>query len=129
MIHRRRHLHALSPVLLSLLISLWSVPPLLALPITDQFSLSGLVNNVRSFALGDLQAFTPVTQNVTYQSGSGTVSSSFTGVPLYDVLTSPQGGGGIVQSSGVKNDFLRDYVVATGSNGYRAVYSVKTSSD
>lgn len=124
MIHRPRHLRPLTPVLLSLFISLWSVPSLLALPITDQFSLSGLVNNVGSFTLSNLQAFTPVTQNVSYQSGSGTVSTSFTGVPLYDILTSTQGGGGLVQNSGVKNDFLRDYVVATGSDGYRAVYSV-----
>lgn len=124
MIHPRRHRRPLIPILLSLVLSFWSVPPLLALPVTDQFSLSGLVNNVGSFGLSDLLSFTSVTQNVSYQSGSGTVSTSFTGVPLYDFLTSTQGGGGIVQNSAVKNDFLRDYVVATGSDGYRAVYSV-----
>lgn len=121
---RHRCLRRLTPLLLSLFFSLCSIPSLYALPITDQFSLSGLVNNVSTFRLSDLQAFTPVTQNVSFQSGSGTVSTSFTGVPLYDFLTSPQGGGGIIQSSGIKNDILRDYVVATGSDGYRAVYSV-----
>ena len=124
MIRPHRHHRPLAPILLGLLLSFWSVPPLLASTITDQFSLSGLVNNIRSFALSDLQAFTPVTQSVSYQSGSGTVSTSFTGVPLYDFLTSAQGGGGITQNAGVKNDLLRDYVVATGSDGYRAVYSV-----
>jgi len=124
MIRHSRPARVLTSIALGLCLSLGAVSPLFALPISDQFSLSGLVNNVRSFTLSDLQAFTPVTQQVSYQSGSGTVSTSFTGVPMYDLLTSSQGGGGIVKNSAVKNDFLRDYVVATGSDGYRAVYSV-----
>ena len=54
-----------------------------ALPITEQFTLSGLVNNPGTFNLSDLQTFTPTTQNVTYQSGSGATSGSFTGVPRF----------------------------------------------
>jgi DMSO/TMAO reductase YedYZ molybdopterin-dependent catalytic subunit len=98
--------------------------PAWALPITDQFILSGLVNNPGTFDLADLKAFPQATQHVTYQSVSGTTSGSFTGVPLYDFLRDPRGGNGLVLSGGVKNDFLRDYVVATGSGGYRAIVSV-----
>lgn len=61
---------------------------------------------------------------MSFQSGSGTTSGTFTGVPLYDFLTSSQGGGGLVLNNGVKNDILRDYVVATGSDGYKAVISL-----
>lgn len=124
MIRRSLRSRSAVPVALSLLITLCSVPPLLALPITNQFSLSGLVNNPGTFTLNDLQSFPSVTQNASYQSGSGTTSTSFTGVPLYNFLNSSQGGGGLVLDSGTKNDFLRTYVVATGSDGYRAVTSV-----
>lgn len=122
---RNRHAFPLF-VLLPFLFVLWSMTAasVSALPITDQFTLSGLVNSPGTFDLADLQAFPPTSQNVTYQSGSGTTSGTFTGVPLYDFLTSPQGGGGLTLTPGVRNDFLRNYVVATGSDGYRAVVSV-----
>lgn len=95
-----------------------------ALPTTDSFTLSGIVNTPGVHNLASLQAFTPVTQTVTYQAGSTTVNQSFTGVPLYTFLTNPPGGGGIITTPGVSNDVLRDYVVVTGSDGYRTVTSV-----
>lgn len=106
------------PLALILTLALCSITtPASALPITDYFILRGLVNNPGTFKLTDLESFPPTTQPASYKPGS------FTGVPLYDFLTSPQGGGGLVLDN-VKNAVLRDYVVATGSDGYRAVFSV-----
>ncbi len=95
-----------------------------ALPTTDSFTLSGLINTPGTFNLSSLQAFTPVTQTDSFASGSGATTGDFTGVPLYTLLTDPLGGGGIVTTPGVKNDFLRDAVLVTGSDGYRSVTSV-----
>ncbi|MGC4098263.1 MAG: hypothetical protein QM706_14205 [Nitrospira sp.] len=95
-----------------------------ALPTTDSFTLSGIVNTPGVYNLASLQAYTPVTQTVTYQAGSATVNQSFTGVPLYTFLTGSPGGGGIITTPGVSNDILRDYAVVTGSDGYRTVTSL-----
>jgi len=97
-----------------------------ALPVTDSFTLSGIVNNPGTYNLANLQTFTPVTQTVTYQAGSTIVNQNFTGVPLYNFLNNPgvNGGGGIITTPGVSNELLRDYVVVTGSDGYRTVTSV-----
>ncbi len=97
-----------------------------ALPTTDSFTLSGLVNNPGTYNLPALQAFpSPVTQTDTYTAGGTPTTTTFTGVPLYTLLTDPiYGGGGIVVTPGVKNDFLGDAVLVTGSDGYRSVTSV-----
>jgi DMSO/TMAO reductase YedYZ molybdopterin-dependent catalytic subunit len=86
--------------------------------------LSGKINHPETVTLSALQAFPPTTETTTYKAGSNTVTSAFTGVPLWTLLNDPSGGGGIITTPGVKNDFLRDYVLATGSDGYRAVISV-----
>jgi hypothetical protein len=90
---------------------------------TDLFALSGLITNPGTYDLTRLQALPAVTQTDTFTSAGTPVTTDFTGVPLYTLLTSPLAGGGIVTTPGVKNDFLRDYVVATGSDGYRVVVS------
>lgn len=97
-----------------------------ALPTTDSFALSGIVNNPGTYNLSNLQAFVPITQTTTYLAGSTSVTQDFTGASLYNFLNDPgvNGGGGIVLTPGVGNDALRDYVVVTGSDGYRAVTSV-----
>lgn len=97
-----------------------------ALPTTDSFALSGIVNNPGTYNLSSLQAFVPITQTDTYLAGSTPVTQDFTGASLYGFLNDAgtNGGGGIVLTPGVNNDALRDYVVVTGSDGYRAVTSV-----
>jgi len=103
-----------------------------ALPITDSFFLNGQVNNSGSVIdLADLQSFSPVTQTVTYQAGSSTVTQDFTGVPLWNFLNdaSANGGGGLTPSTPLpstptQNQQNRMYVVTTGSDGYRAVTSI-----
>ncbi len=95
-----------------------------AVPSTE-FTLSGLVTTPGTYNLSALQAFpSPVTQTVTYTAGGTPTTNTFTGVPLYTLLTDPShGGGGIVVRPGVKNDFLGDAVLVTGTDGYRSVVS------
>ena len=57
-----------------------------AVPATTEFTLSGQVASPGTYKLADLQTSTPTTQHVSFQSGSGTTSGSFTGVPLYSFL-------------------------------------------
>ena len=91
---------------------------------TTEFALSGKITHPETVTLSTLQAFPPTTETTTYTAGTNTVTGTFTGVPLWTLLNDPSGGGGIVTTQGVKNDFLRDYVLATGSDGYRAVIAV-----
>src|SRR5215510_14631645 len=95
-----------------------------AVPSTE-FTLSGLVNTPGTYDLTKLQAFpSPVTQTDSYTAGGVPTTTTFTGVPLYTLLTDPiYGGGGIVVTPGVKNDFLGDAVLVTGTDGYRSVVS------
>lgn len=92
---------------------------------SNEFTLTGLVNTPGTYNLAALQAFpSPVTQTDTYTAGGTPTTTTFTGVPLYTLLTDPiYGGGGIVVTPGVKNDFLGDAVLVTGSDGYRSVVS------
>ena len=69
----------------------------------------------------NLTDLTPVaTQAVTYTAAGTPVSDTYTGVSLWNVLT--DAGGATVTSA--KNDILSKYVVATGSDGYQAVFSL-----
>ena len=85
---------------------------------------SGKTTHPETVTLSTLQAFPPTTEGTTYTAGTNTVTGTFTGLTLWTLLNDPSGGGGIVTTQGVKNDFLRDYVLATGSDGYRAVIAV-----
>ncbi|HXX73995.1 MAG TPA: hypothetical protein VEI50_02595 [Nitrospiraceae bacterium] len=94
--------------------------------ITTSFDLQGIVNTPGTYDDTTLQspAFAPLTtQTDTFTAGGTPQTNTFTGVPLYNFLTSSAGGGGIVTTPGVKNDFLRDFAVVTGSDGYRVVVS------
>ena len=57
------------------------------------------------------------TLDVTYKSGGDTVSTTFTGVLLWDILNNAQAN----LNADVENDKLSMFVVATGSDGYQAV--------
>lgn len=61
-----------------------------ALPTTDSFVLGGNLNNAGSVHnLASLQSFPSVTQNVQYLSSGVPTEKTFTGVSLYEFLTSP----------------------------------------
>jgi DMSO/TMAO reductase YedYZ molybdopterin-dependent catalytic subunit len=86
----------------------------------DSFELVGLVDRPRRFTQADLQGYPAVTLTVAYGSGQGFEQGTFTGVRLWDLLQEA----GIRVDPTRRNDRLRKYVVATGSDGYEAVFSL-----
>jgi DMSO/TMAO reductase YedYZ molybdopterin-dependent catalytic subunit len=89
---------------------------------TSSFTLSGQVTNPTSYSLADLEAYPATTETVTYVAGGSPVTATFTGVLLYTLLTT--NGQSLITNPAVKNDVLREYVVGTGSDGYKAVISL-----
>jgi Oxidoreductase molybdopterin binding domain len=85
---------------------------------STQFTLSGQVNRSGTFTRADLQTFSSTTQS------QGPVPGAFTGVSLWALLTDAKGGGDLTTNPQVRNDFLRKYVVVTGSDGTKAVVAV-----
>ena len=80
---------------------------------STQFSVTGAVVNGKSFDLAALQALPSITETV-----GGT---TYVGVSLWDLLDTTTG---IVTDPAVKNDVLDKYLVATGSDGYKALISM-----
>jgi hypothetical protein len=69
----------------------------------------------------NLPTTTPVsTESVTYQAAGVPVSDTYTGTTLWNVLADAGG----VTTTASKNDILSKYVIATGSDGYQAVFSL-----
>ncbi len=60
------------------------------------------------------------TKSVTYTAAGVPVSDSYTGTTLWNLLADAGG----VTTTTAKNDILSKYVIATGSDGYRAVFSL-----
>jgi hypothetical protein len=88
--------------------------------LSTQFTLSGEVAHPGTFTLPSLKALPATTETVTYISGSTPVTSTFTGVSLWTLLTDA----GVVTNPKIKNDILNYYVLATGTDGYEAIYSL-----
>ena len=86
----------------------------------SSFTLSGLVQRSATFDAASLAALPSKTEAVTYTSAGRPVSASFTGVSLWDLLLNA----GLVTDPAIKNDELRQYVLATGSDGYEATFSL-----
>jgi DMSO/TMAO reductase YedYZ molybdopterin-dependent catalytic subunit len=87
---------------------------------TTQFELSGAVQNPGVFTLSSLQALPATSETMTYLAGGSPVTATFTGVSLWTLLTDA----GLVTDPAVKNDILNYYVLATGSDGYGAIFSL-----
>ena len=100
-------------------IGLLAAAPAWAVPLS--FTVSGQVAAPATFDAAALQRLPQATQSVTYRAGSGSVSDTFTGPALTSVL---QAAGGAVIDPSIRNGELRQYVVATGEDGYRAVVSL-----
>jgi DMSO/TMAO reductase YedYZ molybdopterin-dependent catalytic subunit len=79
----------------------------------------GAVLHPGAFGVAALQALGPRTVSVTFQTEHGSRSAGFTGVPLWAVLGQAQ----LAPLPG-KNAVLRECVLATGSDGYRAAFSL-----
>nr|WP_315595725.1 molybdopterin-dependent oxidoreductase [uncultured Cupriavidus sp.] len=80
--------------------------------VSTSFQLGGAVAHPATFDLAALQALPTVTRTV------GT--NQYTGVNLWDLVNAA----GIKTNATIKNDLLRFYLVATGSDGYRVVVSL-----
>jgi hypothetical protein len=69
----------------------------------------------------NLPSLAPITsQAATYTAAGTTVSDTYSGVNLWNLLDDA---GGVTVTS-AKNDILSKYVVATGSDGYKVVFSL-----
>ena len=85
------------------------------------FSPVSVSGDIVDAGLYNLPATRPVTvESVTYKAAGVPVSDTYTGTTLWSLLADA---GGVVTST-AKNDILSKYVIATGSDGYRAVFSL-----
>lgn len=87
---------------------------------STSIAVQGEVNTPISFTLPFLQALKPYTETVTYLSGTTTVSDTYTGALLWDVLNTA----GVQTDPSVKNDILRKLVTATGTDGYQVDFAL-----
>ena len=85
------------------------------------FLLDGAVAEPGGYSIDGLRALPTLTQTATYTAGGTPVTDTYTGVLLSDLLSDA---GGVTTDPAARNDILAHYVVATGSDGYRAVYSL-----
>lgn len=95
-----------------------AVSPFISLPSdANTFTVDGQVLNPLTLTAADLQTYSAQTIEVTYLSGSETVTTSFTGVPLWQVLSAAQPN----LNADVSNDRISTYLVVAGTDGYQAV--------
>ena len=87
--------------------------------VSTQFTLSG-VQNPGPYTLSTLEGFTPTTVTATYTAGENPVTDTYTGVSLWTLLNDA----GLITDPNIKNDVLRQYVEAIGSDGYAAIFSL-----
>jgi molybdate transport system substrate-binding protein len=96
------------------------LPTTITLPTDGALHVEGQIFNPLALTADDLQAnYVSQTVDVTYLSGEDTVSTSYTGVLLWDILSSAQ----VNFNADVKNDKVSMFLVASGSDGYQAVVS------
>ena len=88
-------------------------------PVTTQFTVTGDVTAPATYNNSSLSVLPATTETVTYQTGGGPQTGTFTGPTLWNLLNAAG-----LESPPVKNGQLLQYVVATGSDGYSAVFSV-----
>jgi DMSO/TMAO reductase YedYZ molybdopterin-dependent catalytic subunit len=108
---------ALAP--LALAAALATVPAHAAPPSTA-IAVTGAVDHPTTWSAAALNALPQVTQTDTFASGTTPQTHTYTGPALWNVLSAA----GIQTAPGVKNDILDRYVLATGTDGYRVVFSL-----
>ncbi len=81
-------------------------------------NVDGQVLNPLTLTVDSLKSdYTSVTEDVTYLSGADTTTTTFTGVPLWEIMSAAEPN----FNADVKNDKLSTYIVVTGTDGYQAV--------
>jgi DMSO/TMAO reductase YedYZ molybdopterin-dependent catalytic subunit len=81
---------------------------------------SGNVTAPATLTLAQIQAMPASTQTVTFASGTGQQTHTYTGASLWTLLNQV----GIAVNPAVKNDVLAKYVIATGSDNYRSLFAM-----
>jgi hypothetical protein len=92
-----------------------------AAPITTQFTVTGDVTAPATYNNSSLSALPATTETVTYLSGGTPVTTTFTGPAMWSLLNTV---GLVTPPPPVKNGVLLQYVLATGSDGYSALFSL-----
>ena len=115
------------PLLACLIVALAVVGRDLAAPAAAQqggyapsFELTGIVDNPRTFTLADLQAYPSITLTAAFGAGGGFDVGTFTGVNVWELLREAR----VQVDPARNNDLNRKYLVATGSDGYEAIFSL-----
>jgi hypothetical protein len=110
-------------VVLSLVVAAGVSGTAMAGPISDEFALTGDVATPGIYDLASLEALPATTLPATYLAGKPPpVTDTYTGTNLWTLLNAA---GGLLPIPGApKNGFLRNYVVAVGSDGYQALFAV-----
>lgn len=78
------------------------------------------LTDLKNFRLDPAAEYTPTTLTVTFNSSQGKVTSTYTGIPLIDLLTAAN----IKVNKKQKNDILRKYVIAHATDCYEAVIAL-----
>jgi hypothetical protein len=86
---------------------------------STQFTLTG-VKTPGVYKLSTLEALPAVQLTATYSAGGIPVKDTYTGVSLWTLLDDA----GLITDPSIKNDVLRQYVEAIGSDGYAAIFSL-----
>lgn len=84
-----------------------------------QFTLTGGVDRPGTYSLDTLQAQPAITQTVSFLGGGSNRTHTYTGASMWGIVN----GAGIVAGS-ARGDILNKYVLATGSDGYKALFSM-----
>lgn len=87
---------------------------------SPKFHVGGEVQTPETYTVDTLKELPATKLDVYFNTGAGPVNTSFTGVLLWDLLTTA----GVVTDPAIKNDILHKEVVAIGSDGYRVVFSL-----
>jgi DMSO/TMAO reductase YedYZ molybdopterin-dependent catalytic subunit len=94
------------------------LPPTIRVADDGMLHVEGQVLNPLALTADDLRSnFTAQTVDVAYVSGEETITTSFTGVLLRDILSVAQ----VNFNADTQNDQLSMFIVATGRDGYQAV--------
>ena len=87
-----------------------------------RFSPIDVTGDVANAGIYNLPYLPPATtESATYSAAGSPVSDTYTGITLWNLLDATAGG---VDVTAAKNDILSKYVVATGADGYQAVFSL-----
>jgi hypothetical protein len=86
---------------------------------STQFTLSG-VKTPGVYTLSSLETLPAVQLTATYTAGGNPVTDTYTGISLWTLLNDA----GLITDPNIKNDVLRQYVEAIGSDGYAAIFSL-----